>query len=125
MLPTTLNNIELPAPDMAAAKRFYESNFGWTFTDYGPTYAAAQVSGLEVGFTTEATVCTPQPNGEQSANGPLLLMQTDDLVAARVALDDAGVSIVTEPFDFPGGSRLHFRDVSGNVLGIYELTSAE
>ncbi len=121
MLVTTLNNVELPAPDLGPMKAFYQSMFGWRFIDYGPTYAAAQVGAVEVGFSTDATVATAPPRGEESANGPLLLLQTDDLDAAEQALRDAAVTIVTDPFGFPGGRRLHFSDPAGNVLGIYQL----
>jgi len=124
MNPTTLNGIELPATDLNAAKTFYEKHFGWAFTDYGSTYSAARVSGVEVGLNTEASVSVAQPDGAESSNGPLLLMQTDDLDAVHDALSRNGAVIVTRPFGFPGGSRFHFRDPSGNVLAIYELTSS-
>lgn len=107
MPPTNLNYIELPATDLVAAKTFYEDHFGWTFTYYGPTYAAAHVSGVEVGLSTEATVSAAQPNGSQSSTGPLLLLETDDLAAAHSALSTDGAVIVTSPFDYPGGTRLH------------------
>ena len=119
MIPTTLNSIELPATDLAATKTFYEDHFGWTFTDYGPTYAAARVSDVEIGFNTEARVSVAQPNGARHPTGPLLLLQTDELDAAHSALSRDGSVVVTRPFDFPGGSRLHFRDPSGNVLAVY------
>ena len=35
-----LNYLELPTRDREAAKRFYAAAFGWTFTDFGPDYAA-------------------------------------------------------------------------------------
>ena len=41
--------IELGASDVPAAKQFYEDAFGWTFQDYGPTYASfgnAAVDGV-------------------------------------------------------------------------------
>ena len=123
VISATLNGIELPATDLAATKTFYEANLGWSFTDYGPTYAAARVSGMEIGFNTEATVGAAQPNGAQNPTGLMMLLQTDDLEAAHSSLGDGGGVILTTPFDFPGGRRLHFRDPSGNVLGIYQAAS--
>lgn len=35
-----LSYLELPVADTTAAKRFYAEAFGWTFADFGPTYAA-------------------------------------------------------------------------------------
>jgi catechol 2,3-dioxygenase-like lactoylglutathione lyase family enzyme len=37
-----IDYIEIPVIDVAAAKAFYGSAFGWTFTDYGPDYAGIQ-----------------------------------------------------------------------------------
>lgn len=116
-----LNNVELPATDIAATKAFYSEVFGWSWTDYGPTYAAADASGNEVGLTTEATPAARPPVGDESSVGPLVLFQAEDLDIAMAAVTAGGGEIVTLPFDFPGGSRFHFSDPSGNVLGIYRL----
>jgi predicted enzyme related to lactoylglutathione lyase len=32
----------------------------------------------------------------------------------------AGGEVVEGPFDYPGGRRFHFRDPSGNVLGVFQ-----
>ena len=58
--------IELPAPDMAATKRFYSSVFGWTFTDYGPDYVAFETGGCSGGFNAERKVV--------SDGGPLVIL---------------------------------------------------
>jgi len=118
-----LNNLELPATDMDATKAFYTEVFGWTWTDYGPTYAAAELAGFEVGVTTESTAAASAPTGDESAIGPLVLFQFDDLDAATTAVTANGGEIVTNTFDFPGGSRFHFRDPGGNVLGVYRITT--
>lgn len=120
MITTTPNYLELPASDLVATKAFYETNFGWTFTDYGPTYSDTSVSGMEIGITTESTVAAAPANGSQGSVGPLLLLRTEDLDAAHEQLATEGGVIVTAPFDYPGGSRFHFRDPSGNVLGVYQ-----
>jgi uncharacterized protein len=41
----TFDYIELAAPDVAAAKRFYGDAFGWSFTDYGPDYTGIRRPG--------------------------------------------------------------------------------
>jgi predicted enzyme related to lactoylglutathione lyase len=33
-----INYIEFGATDMAATQEFYESAFGWVFSNYGPSY---------------------------------------------------------------------------------------
>ena len=47
------------------------------------------------------------------------MIYVDDLAAAEKRVKDAGGRIVKETFSFPGGSRLHFADPSGNVLGVW------
>ncbi len=46
-----LDYLELPAAGgtLDSVKAFYSAAFGWTFTDYGPTYSAFE-EGLEGGF---------------------------------------------------------------------------
>lgn len=119
-----LNNIELPATDMATTKAFYSAVFGWSWTDYGPTYSAADANGVEVGLSSAATPAAPPPADDESSIGPLVLLQTDDLDAAIAVVTTNGGDIVTRTFDFPGGSRFHFRDPSGNVLGIFRIDAA-
>jgi uncharacterized protein len=36
------------------------------------------------------------------------------------AVERAGGEVVEGPFDYPGGRRFHFRDPSGNVLGVFQ-----
>lgn len=114
-----LNYIELPAIDMAATKSFYTETFGWTWTEYGPTYSSADASGVEVGLTTQAATASMPPPDDESSIGPLMLFETDDLDAALAAVAAGGGRIVTHPFEYPGGRRFHFSDPSANVLGIY------
>ena len=114
-----LRSVELAAGDLATTKRFYTDALGWEWVDYGPTYAAARVTGVEVGINAEAAAGTEHAAGSQSVVGTLLLLETDDLDTAVAAVVEHGAEVTTEPFDFPGGSRFHFRDPAGNVLGIY------
>ena len=45
-----INYIEFKAHDLKKIKTFYTTVFGWTFTDYGPTYTAFSDSGIAGGF---------------------------------------------------------------------------
>ena len=57
----TLDYIEIPVVDVATAKEFYGSAFGWTFTDYGPDYAGIQdpSRGAEVAGSPRRTRSVP------------------------------------------------------------------
>ena len=58
----SINYIELPAADLAAAKEFYAAVFGWTFTDWGPEYVSFDGAGIDGGFRGDGSV-TSQPLG--------------------------------------------------------------
>ena len=100
---------ELPVTDMAAAKTFYTKAFGWTFLDYGPSYAAFQNAGIDGGLRLEDK---PFPTGA------LILLRAVDIIDAERRVEAAGGTII-ERLDFPGGRRFHFTDPSGNQLAIY------
>jgi uncharacterized protein len=107
----TIDYVEITVTEVAAAKAFYASAFGWTFTDYGPEYAGIQGVGREQGGLTQGT-----PSGR---GGPLVVLFSADLDATLNAVRAAGGRISTEPFRFPGGRRFHFLDPSGNELAVY------
>ena len=50
--PAPMDYVEFSVSDIARAKAFYGAIFGWTFTDYGPTYTSFIDNGLGGGFTT-------------------------------------------------------------------------
>lgn len=106
----TIDYVEFAAPDIPKAKAFYQKVFGWEFTDYGPDYTAFKDGRLDGGFTSQ----TPLSNG-----GPLVVLFADDLVACEKAVVDAGGTITTPPFDFPGGRRFHFHDPNGLELAVW------
>lgn len=117
----TLSYLELPASELAASKAFYSAAFGWEWIDYGPTYAATSNSSLEVGLNGLAATGPTHVGGEENAIGPFLLFSTDDLGQALVSVTEAGGTIVTQPYAFPGGRRFHFQDPSGNILGVFQV----
>lgn len=116
----TLNYIELPATDVARAKAFYSTVFGWEWIDYGPGYAASTSPAVEVALNGHATVGPGHEPGAQNAVGPLILFETDDLETTEQAIRSAGGDIASSAYPYPGGSRLHFVDPSGNILGVYQ-----
>jgi uncharacterized protein len=110
----TVDYIEIPVVDVAVAKEFYGSAFGWTFNDYGPDYAGIQDparSGAEIGGLAKSDAVR--------VGGPLVLLFSDDLDASVEAVVAAGGNVVNGPYAFPGGRRFHFADPSGNELGVW------
>lgn len=89
-------------------KAFYSTAFGWTFTDYGPSYAAF-AEGLDGGFD----------GASPPATKPLPVIYAANLERAYAAVEEAGGRIVRPIFSFPGGRRFHFTDPAGNELAVW------
>ncbi len=100
---------------MAGAKAFYAAAFGWSFKDWGDSYADIQGAGLAGGLRLVAV--TPTTGG-----GPLLILYSEDLAASERAVTAAGATI-TERHEFPGGKRFHFVDPSGCELAVWTKES--
>jgi predicted enzyme related to lactoylglutathione lyase len=105
-----IDYIEMNVSDLARSRAFYGSAFGWTFTDYGPTYCAFSDGRLEGGFTTSGT---PNPGG------PLVILYAVDLANMQSRVEAAGGRIVKPIFAFPGGRRFHFEDPDGYELAVW------
>lgn len=106
-----ISYVELPGTDLAATKTFYQSAFGWRFTDYGPTYSSfgPDEAGIDGGFDAD-------PEGVKA---PLVVLFAQDLEAMFAKVVEAGGVISRPIFSFPGGRRFHFRDPSGNELAVF------
>lgn len=105
-----INYIEFKAKDLESVKRFYSEAFGWTFTDYGPTYMAFSNSGLEGGF---------EQSDDEIVNGALVVLYHGDLKEVSQKITQSGGTISKDIFSFPGGKRFHFLDPAGNELAVW------
>ena len=56
---------------------------------------------------------------ELSRGGPLVIIYAVDLEAVEAGVRKNGGTIVQGIFNFPGGSRFHFTDPSGNELAVW------
>lgn len=118
----SINYVELTVNDLAAAKAFYLAAFGWEYNDYGPSYAGIRGSdGAEVGGLFEAPASAEQAvDGAPAAPvSPFVILFSEDLDASLRGIVAAGGQILQQPYEFPGGRRLHFADPSGNELGVW------
>ena len=106
-----LDYLELSAAGGAldSVKAFYSSAFGWSFTDYGPSYSAFE-EGLDGGFQTDTNA------------KPLPILYSENLEETLKAVESAGGRILRPIFSFPGGRRFHFADPAGNELAVWSET---
>ncbi len=103
-----IDYIEFGTGDLEASKRFFETAFGWTFTDYGPDYTAFEDGRLTGGIN------------RSSAPGalPLVVLYASDLDQVEQAVTAAG-GVITDRHSFPGGRRFHFTEPGGNRLAVW------
>lgn len=105
-----IDYVEFTVSDMARTKAFYAEAFGWTYTDFGPSYTEFTDGRMKGGFDASEPV---------RAGGPLVVLYGRDLVALAQAVEQAGGRIVKPVFEFPGGRRFHFTDPDGYELAIW------
>ncbi|WP_027133917.1 VOC family protein [Geminicoccus roseus] len=105
-----IDNIEFAVADIGRSKAFYGQAFGWSFTEYGPTYCEFTDGRITGGLTTE---------GQVRPGGPLVILYADDLAGAQARLEELGARIVRPVFAFPGGRRFHFQDPDGYELAVW------
>ena len=108
-----MNYVELPAKDLAATKAFFESVFGWSFTDYGPEYTAFENQGLDGGFFQSDLASSTEKGAA------LIVFYSNQLEATLAKVEKAGGSILRPIFSFPGGRRFHFTGPSGNEFAVW------
>lgn len=106
-----IDYIEFNVGDIARSKAFYGAAFGWTFTDYGPTYCEFDDGQRKGGFTSDTA---PQPGG------PLVVLYADELELVLERVVALGASISKPIFSFPGGQRFQFIDPDGYELAVWK-----
>jgi hypothetical protein len=104
-----INFVELPAKDMAAAKDFYSKVFGWSLTDFGPSYSCTMTGDVDIGL---------QGDSAEATASPLAVIAVENLEEALDAVLKAGGKITNPIFGFPGGRRFQFLDPNGNELAV-------
>ncbi len=106
-----LNYVELPVRNVAGQKEFHASAFGWSFTDFGPDYAATMTGDVDMGLNGDAAQWTAQM---------LPVIEVEDLEETQARILAAGGVVTLPIFAFPGGRRFHFRDPHGHELAAME-----
>ena len=108
-----INYVEFPAKDLAGTKTFFQSVFGWSFTDYGPEYTAFENQGLDGGFF-KSDLASSTTKG-----AALIVLYSNQLEATLAKVEKAGGSILRPIYSFPGGRRFHFAEPSGNEFAVW------
>ena len=104
--------VELPVGSAAATKSFYAGAFGFSMTDFGPTYSCTMTGDVDLGLQADA---------KEATLAPLPVIQVGSLEATEALVKRAGGVITKATFSFPGGKRFHFRDPAGNELAAMQV----
>ena len=113
-MPHAIDYVEFSVRDLPEAQRFFAAALGWSFTDYGPTYASfsSAEAGIDGGF--EQVDAPPSPGGRV-----LVVLYASDLEATQAKIEAAGGRITKPTYAFPGGRRFHFSGPDGNEMAVW------
>ncbi len=103
-----IDYIEFGTTDLPATRQFYQTVFGWKFTDYGPHYTSFEDGRLAGGFTSDGI----------PGRSPLVVIYAADLAATRARVVAAGAAPFND-HEFPGGRRFHVVDPGGNEIAVW------
>ena len=110
-----LRTVAYPAPDLAAAKAWYEKLLGQPPYFDEPFYVGFSVGGFELGLL---------PDGEPGTSGPQAMWGVANADAALARLLELGASLLEAVTDVGGGIRVAaVKDPFGNRFGIIENPS--
>jgi hypothetical protein len=110
-----IDYVEFTVSDIARARDFYGTAFGWSFTDYGPEYCSFDDGRLSGGFA----LAGDDAGRGVHTGGPLVILFAHDLEGTQRRVEKAGGKIVKPIFSFPGGRRFHFTDPDDYELAVW------
>ena len=105
-----IDYIELPVPETVAARSFYERAFGWSLTDFAPTYSATTGGDVDIGL---------QADPAQRLRAPLPIVRATNLESALAAVKTAGGAITRPISRRSGRSQTPTRSPRGKLAAKY------
>ncbi len=107
-------HVEIPASDVPAASKFYETLFGWKM-EHAPEFDYtmwSDGSGYGGGFN--------KVDGDNPVGQVLVYIDSDDIEADLKQVEKLGGSVVRPKTEIPGtGWFALFKDPTGNTLALY------
>src|SRR5258708_1947066 len=106
--------VEIPATDSAASAAFYQKAFGWKLRQRGDGSTAFDDG---VGAVSGTWVLNRPPSSQP---GLLIYIAVTSVAAACQTVEAFGGEIVQSIGGDPGEITARFRDLAGNILGLYQ-----
>jgi predicted enzyme related to lactoylglutathione lyase len=120
-------HFEIPVDDLARAKSFYGSIFGWGLEDaQGMPYTLVRTVPVdERQMPTEpGAINGGMMQRSSDVSSPVLTIEVDSVGDALKRVEDAGGGVVQSRQEIPGmGAFAYFKDSEGNTLGLWESAS--
>lgn len=111
----SVEHFEIPADDVARAKSFYGTVFGFTFEDWDDDNVMIS-TGSEKGIGGDIHKRSATPH-------PTVVITVDNLEETLAAITAAGGEQVGEIQALTETSRwVYFKDSEGNLIGAYDST---
>ncbi len=108
-----LSYIQIPAVDAAASAEFYRTVFGWEIRGTPEHVTFADTTGELIGAWMTDRAISSQP-------GILPYIYVDSVADTMVRVVAKGGSVVRQPYAEGGLTVATFRDVAGNVMGVWQ-----
>lgn len=124
-----VQHFEIPADDLARARKFYEESFGWKTAEW-PMPGGGVYVGLHTGPTDEKYM--PQEagfinggmfkrGGEFAAKGVVITPVVSDMNESLEKVKANGGKVLAEPKTIPDmGIYAYIQDTEGNVIGLWQ-----
>lgn len=123
-----VQHFEIPVDDIARAKKFYESAFGWGTMDFpmpGMQYVGLHTGPVddkqmwkEAGFINGGMF---QRNPKFPLQGPTVAMTVENIDVAIGKVKAAGGTVVMEKMQVADmGLYAYVKDTEGNIIGIWQ-----
>jgi uncharacterized protein len=111
--------VDLIAPDVEAARRFYRALFGWEYDIGGPEYGG--YSTARVGNRAAAGLSGPQPGAPPMPAAWSLYFATDDVEADVARAVELGAKVLFPPLVVDAfGSMAVCEDPTGAAFGFWQ-----
>lgn len=123
-----VQHFEIPADDVARARKFYEGVFGWKTMEFpmpGMLYVGLHTGPVdeknmwkEAGFINGGMF---QRNPQFPVQGPTVAITVDDIDASLAKVKATGGTVLMEKMEIAGmGLYAYIKDTEGNIIGVWQ-----
>jgi predicted enzyme related to lactoylglutathione lyase len=121
-------HFEIPAEDVARAKNFYGSIFGWNLQDVqmgAGTYTTVQTAAVDDRQLPKepGTINGGMMKRSPATPNPVITIQVDSIDDSLKKIEAGGGSAVTPRTEIQNmGWFAYFKDSEGNTMGLWETS---